>query len=48
MKTASSLYCLPCNGLLDWISVLDMKGDSPGALELLGVAAIAALHEIME
>lgn len=35
------------NGLLDWISVLDMKRNSAGALELLSVAGIVALHGII-
>lgn len=38
---------LKWNGLLDWISVLDMKGNFAGALELLSAAGVVALHGII-
>lgn len=41
-------FCLTCNGFLDWVPVLGMKGSSAGAVELLSVAVIVALHIIME
>lgn len=44
----STFLKLSGSGVLDWISVLDMKRSSAGALELLSVAGIVALHRIME